>query len=448
MAKNILNFKCTSCGNRTSKWAGQCPSCSNWNTIEELFNDKFKNLRVMDGNEFFSLRDSKVDIDRLSTGMTELDLVLGGGLVPGASMLIGGEPGIGKSTVLMQVALGVALQNETVHYYSGEESKTQILIRAKRLNISHKNIKVSTLAQLEEIEKNIEKDIPKLVILDSIQTSKSDKVEGIPGSINQIKYACQELTSLCKLLNISLFIVGHITKDGQLAGPKTIEHMVDTVLYFENDKGNDLRLIRTAKNRYGSSSEIGIFKMTNDGLCQVSNPLSLFLSNSNTSLNGTSIFPAAEGSRIILLEIQALVAQSSFSTAKRTVVGWDGAKLSMLLAVLESRCGISFSNKDIYLNIAGGVRTTDPAADLAVVAALISAKQEFPIREKIVFFGEVNLSGTIRESHKTDVRIRESEKLGFKKAIISKNAKVDRIKTIEIEKITHLNEFISCLKNQ
>ena len=367
--------------------------------------------------------------------------------MPGASVLIGGEPGIGKSTLLMQIANMIAKQNMCVHYYSGEESKLQILLRASRLEISNEGIHVSTHSNLEDIKHNIEQVTPQLVIVDSIQTSYSVKIDGTIGSINQVKYTCSELVEICKKLNISLLLVGHITKDGQLAGPKTIEHIVDTVLYFESDKGNDLRLIRTAKNRYGSTSEIGIFKMVEKGLEEVSKPSSLFLSQTDNNLNGTSIFPAIEGSRIILLEIQSLVTKSSFSSAKRTVVGWDGARLSMLLAVLESRCNLTFSNLDIYLSIAGGIKTFDPAADLAVAASLISSKLNFKLDNKIGIFGEINLSGTIRESHKTEGRINEIQKLGFKKAIISKNAKFSAVKKIEIEKIGDLVEFVSCLKN-
>ena len=269
----------------------------------------------------------------------------------------------------------------------------------------------------------------------------------MPGSINQVRYTCQELVALCKNLNIILILVGHVTKDGQLAGPKTIEHMVDTVLYFEADKGNELRLIRTAKNRYGSTSEVGIFKMTSKGLEQIKNPSSLFLSNSGDNLNGTSVFPANEGSRTILLEIQALVTPSLFATSKRTVVGWDASRLSMLLAVLESRCDLTFSNLDIYLSIASGIKTSDPAADLAVAASLISSKLNFPLDSKTVIFGEINLSGTIREAYNTEGRIKEAEKLGFTKALISKNAKTITTTKIEMKKISGLVDFISYLRH-
>ena len=336
--------------------------------------------------------------------------------------------------------------DKKIHYYSGEESKSQILLRSNRLDISQRKIQVSTLSNLEEIILKINEDTPSLIIVDSIQTSFSDRIEGIPGSINQVRYTCQELLALCKSLNIILILVGHVTKDGQLAGPKTIEHMVDTVLYFEADKGNELRLIRTAKNRYGSTSEVGIFKMTSTGLEQIKNPSSLFLSNSGDNLTGTSVFPANEGSRTILLEIQALVTPSLFATSKRTVVGWDASRLSMLLAVLESRCDLTFSNLDIYLSIASGIKTSDPAADLAVAAALISSKLNFPLDSKTVIFGEINLSGTIRESYNTEGRIKEAEKLGFTKALISKNAKTIATTKIEMKKINGLVDFISYIK--
>ena len=446
MIKNPNNYKCSNCGATASKWSGKCHSCLKWNSLQEIEDYKPKSRSVKGDTEFFTLESSVNEISRLKTGIDELDIVLGGGFVAGSGILLGGEPGIGKSTILMQVASKIADMDKEIHYYSGEESKSQILLRSNRLNISQRKIQVSTLSNLEEIILKINEATPSLIIIDSIQTSFSDRIEGVPGSINQVRYTCQELVALCKNLNIILILVGHVTKDGQLAGPKTIEHMVDTVLYFEADKGNELRLIRTAKNRYGSTSEVGIFKMTSKGLEQIKNPSSLFLSNSGDNLNGTSVFPANEGSRTILLEIQALVTPSLFATSKRTVVGWDASRLSMLLAVLESRCDLTFSNLDIYLSIASGIKTSDPAADLAVAAALISSKLNFPLDSKTVIFGEINLSGTIRESYNTEGRIKEAEKLGFTKALISKNAKTIATTKIEMKKINELVDFISYLK--
>ena len=447
MIKNTTNFKCNNCGATASKWSGKCHSCLEWNTFQNIEDYNTKRRSAKGGTEFFTLESSVSEISRLKTGIDELDIVLGGGLVAGSGILLGGDPGIGKSTILMQVASKIADMDKKIHYYSGEESKSQILLRSNRLDISQRKIQVSTLSNLEEIMFKINEDTPSLIIIDSIQTSFSDRVEGVPGSINQVKYTCQELVALCKNLNIILILVGHVTKDGQLAGPKTIEHMVDTVLYFEADKGNELRLIRTAKNRYGSTSEVGMFKMTYKGLKQITNPSSLFLSNSGDNLNGTSVFPANEGSRTILLEIQALVAPSLFASSKRTVVGWDGSRLSMIIAVLESRCDLTFSNLDIYLSIAGGIKTSDPAADLAVAAALISSKLNFSLDSKTVIFGEINLSGTIRESYNTEGRIKEAEKLGFTKALISKNAKTIATTNIKAKKFNDLVDFISYLRN-
>lgn len=447
MIKNPTNFKCNNCGATASKWSGKCHSCLEWNTFQNIEDYNTKRRSVKGDTEFFTLESSVSEISRLKTGIDELDIVLGGGLVAGSGILLGGDPGIGKSTILMQVASKIADMDKKIHYYSGEESKSQILLRSNRLDISQRKIQVSTLSNLEEIMFKINEDTPSLIIIDSIQTSFSDRVEGVPGSINQVRYTCQELVALCKSLNIILILVGHVTKDGQLAGPKTIEHMVDTVLYFEADKGNELRLIRTAKNRYGSTSEVGMFKMTYKGLKQITNPSSLFLSNSGDNLNGTSVFPANEGSRTILLEIQALVAPSLFATSKRTVVGWDGSRLSMIIAVLESRCDLTFSNLDIYLSIAGGIKTSDPAADLAVAAALISSKLNFSLDSKTVIFGEINLSGTIRESYNTEGRIKEAEKLGFTKALISKNAKTIATTNIKAKKFNDLVDFISYLRN-
>ena len=447
MIKNPNKYKCSNCGATASKWSGKCHSCLEWNSLQEIEDYKPKSRSVKGDTEFFTLESSVNEISRLKTGIDELDIVLGGGFVVGSGILLGGEPGIGKSTILMQVASKIADMDKEIHYYSGEESKSQILLRSNRLNISQRKIQVSTLSNLEEIILKVNEDTPSLIIVDSIQTSFSDRIEGVPGSINQVRYTCQELVALCKNLNIILILVGHVTKDGQLAGPKTIEHMVDTVLYFEADKGNELRLIRTAKNRYGSTSEVGIFKMTSKGLEQIKNPSSLFLSNSGDNLNGTSVFPANEGSRTILLEIQALVTPSLFATSKRTVVGWDASRLSMLLAVLESRCDLTFSNLDIYLSIASGIKTSDPAADLAVAAALISSKLNFPLDSKTVIFGEINLSGTIREAYNTEGRIKEAEKLGFTKALISKNAKTITTTKIEMKKISGLVDFISYLRH-
>ena len=447
MIKNPNNYKCSNCGATASKWSGKCHSCLEWNSLQEIEDYKPKSRSVKGDTEFFTLESSVNEISRLKTGIDELDIVLGGGFVAGSGILLGGEPGIGKSTILMQVASKIADMDKKIHYYSGEESKSQILLRSNRLDISQRKIQVSTLSNLEEIILKVNEDTPSLIIVDSIQTSFSDRIEGVPGSINQVRYTCQELVALCKNLNIILILVGHVTKDGQLAGPKTIEHMVDTVLYFEADKGNELRLIRTAKNRYGSTSEVGIFKMTSKGLEQIKNPSSLFLSNSGDNLNGTSVFPANEGSRTILLEIQALVTPSLFATSKRTVVGWDASRLSMLLAVLESRCDLTFSNLDIYLSIASGIKTSDPAADLAVAASLISSKLNFPLDSKTVIFGEINLSGTIREAYNTEGRIKEAEKLGFTKALISKNAKTIATTKIEMKKINGLVDFISYLRH-
>ncbi len=446
MIKNLTNFKCLNCGTSATKWSGRCHSCSEWNTLIQIEDFNTQRLELTGESQFFDLSETKIETTRLMTGLEELDIVLGGGLVPGSGVLVGGDPGIGKSTILMQVAAEISSTENEVHYYSGEESKSQILLRANRLGIANKAIQVSILSNIEQIIHNITSRNPALVILDSIQTSFSNNIDGAPGSVNQVRYSCQELITICKKLNVSLILVGHVTKDGQLAGPKTIEHMVDTVLYFEADKGNELRLIRTAKNRYGSTSEIGIFKMTDKGLKQVTNPSSLFLSDPSDKLNGTSIFPSAEGSRTILLEIQALVATSSFSTSKRTVVGWDISRLSMILAVLEAKCSLTFSNLDIYLNIAGGIKTSDPAADLAVVAALVSAKLNLSLNSKTVIFGEVNLSGTIRESYNTEGRIKESEKLGFERAIISQNAKSISAQKIDIKKTGDLIGLISYLK--
>ena len=446
MIKNQNNYRCSNCGASASKWSGKCHSCLEWNSLQEIEDYKPKSRSVKGDTEFFTLESSVNEISRLKTGIDELDIVLGGGFVAGSGILLGGEPGIGKSTILMQVASKIADMDKEIHYYSGEESKSQILLRSNRLNISQRKIQVSTLSNLEEIILKVNENTPSLIIVDSIQTSFSDRIEGVPGSINQVRYTCQELVALCKNLNIILILVGHVTKDGQLAGPKTIEHMVDTVLYFEADKGNELRLIRTAKNRYGSTSEVGIFKMTSKGLEQIKNPSSLFLSNSGDNLTGTSVFPANEGSRTILLEIQALVTPSLFATSKRTVVGWDASRLSMLLAVLESRCDLTFSNLDIYLSIASGIKTSDPAADLAVAASLISSKLNFPLDSKTVIFGEINLSGTIREAYNTEGRIKEAEKLGFTKALISKNAKTIATTKIEMKKINGLVDFISYIK--
>ena len=366
----------------------------------------------------------------------------GGGLVPGSAILVGGDPGIGKSTLLTQLAANLANQNKRVLYFSGEEATAQVRLRADRLGVKKAKVELAAETNLEAILATItEGDTPSLCIIDSIQTLWTDTVDAAPGTVTQLRATTHSLIRLAKKSNICLILVGHVTKDGAIAGPKVIEHMVDTVLYFEGERGAQFRILRAQKNRFGPTDEIGVFEMRDNGLNEVTNPSEIFLSDRNEKGPGTSVFAGIEGTRPVLVEIQALVAPSPFGTPRRAVIGWDSGRLNMILAVLESRCGIVLGKHDVYLNIAGGMKINEPAADLAAAAALMSAFVNKPLPDETVFFGEISLSGGIRRVSHTTQRLREAEKLGFSSCFIPANNKQTGDVTIRCQAVNHLSEI-------
>jgi len=374
--------------------------------------------------------------------MNELDRVLGGGLVPSSAILVGGDPGIGKSTLLLQAAAQFANAGLKTIYVSGEEANAQVRMRAKRLGLADAPVKLAAETNLRNILTTLEVEKPQLVIIDSIQTMWSDTVDSAPGSVSQVRSAAHELTTFAKRNGISVILVGHVTKDGQIAGPRVVEHMVDTVLYFEGERGHQFRILRAVKNRFGPSDEIGVFEMTGRGLSQVTNPSALFLSERGEPSPGSVVFAGVEGTRPVLVELQALVAPSPHSQPRRTVVGWDGGRLAMILAVLESRCGIPFTGLDVYLNVAGGMKISEPAADLAVAAALVSAREDSALPDGAVVFGEISLSGALRPAPQTENRLKEAQKLGFTSAIAPTGGKSIDVSGISLNQMGDLTAFV------
>lgn len=423
MAKAKKAYVCQACGSVTSKWSGQCLSCNEWNTIieeVETMGSAPKGLSQGKGNviDFVDLKGEMSKEPRRKTGSSELDRVTGGGLVPGSAILIGGDPGIGKSTLLLQTVCKLATTGMSCAYISGEESVDQIRLRASRMGLQDTQVSLAAATSVRDIITSLEQTNPDLAVIDSIQTMYIDNIESAPGTVAQVRACSQELIRLAKRRNMIVMIVGHVTKEGTIAGPRVLEHMVDTVLYFEGDRGHQFRILRAVKNRFGATDEIGVFEMTDKGLLEVDNPSELFLSERRHNISGSAVLAGMEGTRPVLVEIQALVAPTSFAAPRRAVIGWDSGRLSMILAVLEARYGIRFGQYDVYLNVAGGLRLTEPAADLAVAAALISAVKDEPIDGKTVFFGEIGLAGEIRGVGQALSRIKEAEKLGFEKAVV------------------------------
>ncbi len=425
MAKTSRAFVCQSCGAVAPRWAGQCTSCGAWNSIvEEASPPGSPSLVAIKGGKgrpvaFETLQAQSEDAPRARTGLGEFDRVTGGGLVPGSAILVGGDPGIGKSTLLLQAAARLANTGAPVVYLSGEEAPAQVRMRAERLGLRQAPVALGTETNLANIIATLQRsDPPCLIVIDSVQTLWSEGIDAAPGTISQLRSCSSALVSHAKQSGSTLVLVGHVTKDGQIAGPKVIEHMVDTVLYFEGHSGHQFRILRAVKNRFGPTDEIGVFEMRHDGLQEVENPSALFLSDRETQSPGTAVFAGMEGTRPILVEMQALVAPSPLGTPRRAVVGWDPSRLSMLIAVLEARCGIRFSGHDVYLNVAGGLRLGDPAADLAAAAALLSAFAHRAVPEDTVYFGEVSLTGAVRAVGHMDQRLKEAAKLGFTSAIV------------------------------
>ncbi|NOQ25325.1 MAG: DNA repair protein RadA [Bacteroidales bacterium] len=451
MAKLKSVFFCKNCGAESSKWIGKCPSCGEWNTYtEQVITKTSKQNQVLyESEKQFPQKISEVKSKkegRISTNIGELDRILGGGLVPGSMILIGGEPGIGKSTLALQVAL--KLQHLKVLYISGEESPQQIKMRAERLSLQNDNCFILSETLLENIFTQTLNVNPDLLIIDSIQTLYSDKIESSAGTVTQVRESAASLLKFAKEKNVPVFLIGHITKDGNLAGPKVLEHIVDTVLQFEGDHNHMYRILRTTKNRFGSTSELGIFEMGEKGLREVTNPSEILITQSDDNLSGTAIASTINGARPLLIEIQALASSAAYGTPQRSSTGFDNRRLGMLLAVLEKRAGFRLAQKDVFLNIAGGIKVDDPAIDLAVIASVLSSNLDLPIDKDVCFAGEVGLTGEIRPVARVDQRISEANKLGFKKIYISKyNSKgLDQSKyKIEIVKVSRVEELFRSL---
>lgn len=427
MAKPQKRYVCQACGSVSSKWAGQCADCGEWNTLVEdagaVVTPFQARHNLQSGGRPFELvgLDSEIALpDRMATGIAELDRALGGGFVTGSATLIGGDPGIGKSTLLLQAAARLALAGRSVAYVSGEEAADQVRLRARRLGLGKAPVALASATSVRDILTTLGQGTPPaLLIIDSIQTMHSDLIEGAPGTVSQVRASAQELIRFAKERGTALVLVGHVTKDGTIAGPRVLEHMVDTVLSFEGERSHQYRILRAIKNRFGGTDEIGVFSMAESGLEEVANPSTLFLTDRGESVTGAVVFPALEGTRPVLVEIQALTVRlASGATPRRGVVGWDSGRLAMILAVLEARCGLSFSTAEVYLNVAGGYRLSDPAADLAVAAALVSALAERPVPSDTIAFGEVALSGEVRPVAHAGLRLKEAAKLGFGRALL------------------------------
>jgi DNA repair protein RadA/Sms len=431
MAKVKARYVCQACGSVSHRWQGQCADCAEWNTLVQeaaevtsIFAAKH-NLqgggRVV---QLVGLDAPATALERLPSGIPEFDRAIGGGIVPGSAMLVGGDPGIGKSTLLLQVAARLAVAGHDIVYVSGEESAEQVRLRAVRLGLGAAPVRLAAATSVRDILTTVGKDAPALLVIDSIQTMHSDLIEGAPGTVSQVRASAQELVRFAKERGTAVVLVGHVTKDGTIAGPRVLEHMVDTVLSFEGERSHQYRILRAMKNRFGGTDEIGVFAMETEGLSEVHNPSALFLTRRGEPVSGTAVFPAIEGSRPVLVEIQALTVRlASGATPRRAAVGWDSGRLAMILAVLEARCGLSFATAEVYLNVAGGYRLQDPAADLAVAAALVSALSERPVPSEAVVLGEIALSGEIRPVAHAGLRLKESAKLGFEAAWAPKSVK-------------------------
>ena len=427
MVKPRKRYVCQACGSVSSRWQGQCGDCAEWNSLVEeagaVVTPCSARHDLRSGGARLSLvgLDAQVELPaRTSTGIAEFDRALGGGLVAGSATLIGGDPGVGKSTLLLQAAARVAMAGLPVAYISGEEAADQVRLRARRLGLGSAPVQLAAATSVRDILTTLgEGRAPALLVIDSIQTMHSDLIEGAPGTVSQVRASAQELIRYAKESGAALVLVGHVTKDGAIAGPRVLEHMVDTVLSFEGERSHQYRILRAAKNRFGGTDEIGVFAMAEAGLEEVANPSALFLTARGDAVPGAVVFPALEGTRPVLVEMQALTVRlASGATPRRAVVGWDSGRLAMILAVLEARCGLSFSTAEVYLNVAGGYRVSDPAADLAVAAALVSALSERPVPAESVAFGEVALSGELRPVAHGPLRLKESAKLGFERALV------------------------------
>lgn len=448
MAKAAPHFTCSACGAVHRKWSGKCDACGAWNTIVEeaplSSGPASRSLGAAKGKRIAlsTLSSHEPPPPRTRSGMEELDRVLGGGLVPASAILVGGDPGIGKSTLLLQAVAAFARKGLKCLYISGEEAAEQVRMRAHRLGLSDAPVGLGAETNLRDILTTMEVERPDLVVIDSIQTVWADMVESAPGSVAQVRAAAHELVTFAKTRGVSVVIVGHVTKEGQIAGPRVVEHMVDTVLYFEGERGHQFRILRAVKNRFGPASEIGVFEMTGAGLAEVANPSALFLSERGEPAPGSAVFAGIEGTRPVLTEIQALVAPSTLASPRRTVVGLDSGRISTILAVLESRCGIPFTGLDVFLNVAGGMKVTEPAADLAAAAALLSAREDVALPADMVIFGEISLSAALRPVGQAENRLKEAAKLGFTQAIAPRGTKIEGSDGMRLRKLPDLVTFV------
>jgi len=437
------------CGASHKKWAGRCVACGEWNSIAEqaplAAGPSGKTLGAAKGRKVAlgDLSDIDKPLPRMTSGINEFDRVLGGGMVPASAILVGGDPGIGKSTLMLQAAASFARLGKKAIYVTGEEAPSQIRLRAQRLGLTDAPVKLAAETNLRDIITTLEQERPDVAVIDSVQTMWADHVDSAPGSVSQVRATAHELVTFAKRRGVAVILVGHVTKDGQIAGPRVVEHMVDTVVYFEGERGHQFRILRAVKNRFGPADEIGVFEMTGAGLQQVTNPSALFLSDREAQASGSVVFAGMEGTRPVLVEIQALVAQSSLASPRRNVVGWDNSRLSMIIAVLEARCGIGFGNMDVYLNVAGGMRISEPAADLAVAAALISAREDKPLEKNTVVFGEISLSGALRPIAQAENRLKEAKKLGFSAAFAPSGVKLAGVHGMKVQTIEDVGSFIA-----
>lgn len=450
MAKNRIQFTCQNCAAKHPRWSGKCDACNEWNTlVEDSISTGVaagpgraaKSGRVI---EMVALNGETDEAPRVQSGIGELDRVTGGGFVKGSALLVGGDPGIGKSTLLMQASAALARNGHGVVYVSGEEAVAQVRLRAQRLKCAEAPVSLVAETNVENIIATLEamERPPALVVLDSIQTLWTDTIESAPGTVSQVRSSAQAMIRYAKKSGSAIVLVGHVTKDGQIAGPRVVEHMVDAVLYFEGESGHHFRILRTVKNRFGPTDEIGVFEMSDIGLREVSNPSELFLGERDRAAPGAAVFAGMEGKRPVLVEIQALVASSSLGTPRRAVVGWDSARLAMILAVLEAHCGVRLGDHDVYLNVAGGFRISEPAADLAVAAALVSSLANRPLPENRVYFGEVSLSGHLRPVSQAGGRLKEASKLGFESAAFAAGSEAIKQSGLALNTLTSLADLV------
>jgi len=447
MAKSSVSFVCQSCGAVHSKWSGKCEACGGWNTITEegAAIPMGASARPRVKGRRFALEDLKTQEDappRRATGIAEFDRVCGGGLVPGSALLIGGDPGVGKSTLILQALGHYAKAGGAVVYISGEEAMAQVRLRAERMGLSDAPVQLGAATCVEDILATIEGGrAPDIIAIDSIQTIWTSALEAAPGTIAQVRTASFDLVRYAKASGAAILLIGHVTKEGQIAGPKQVEHLVDAVLYFEGERGHHFRILRSAKNRFGPTDEIGVFEMTGQGLAEVANPSALFLGDRNATSPGAAVFAGIEGTRPLLVEVQALVAAAGYGTPRRAVVGWDSGRLAMILAVLDARAGLGLSGHDVYLNVAGGLKIGEPAADLAAAAALISSFSGWPLPKDCVFFGEISLSGDVRPAPQAELRLKEAAKLGFKRALVPLGTKFEGLALRQIGNVAELAAF-------